>query len=96
MGTDGKWKLAPAFDVIWAYNTRSPWTGKHQLSVNGKRDGIVRDDLMVVAKQFGIRKATDMIERVISVVKRCPDYAEEAGVSEDRLKYIASTHLTSI
>lgn len=24
------------------------------------------------------------------------DYANEAGVSEDRLKYIASTHLTSI
>ncbi len=96
MGTDGKWKLAPAFDVTWAYNTRSPWTGKHQLSVNGKRDEITRDDFLTIAKQFGIRKATDMIERVISVVKRWPDYAGEARVAGDHLKYIASTHATSI
>lgn len=96
MGTDGQWKLAPAFDITWAYNARSPWTGRHQLSVNGKRDGITRDDLMAVAKQFGIRKASDMIDRVISVVKRWPDYAGEAGVAESHLKYIALTHMTSI
>ena len=45
--------LAPAFDVVWAYNSQGDWTNRHQMSVNGKRDGFKRADLLAVAGQFG-------------------------------------------
>ncbi len=96
MGTDGKWRLSPAFDVTWAFNKNSPWTGRHQLSVNGKREDITREDLLAVARQFGVRKAAEIIERVVAVVDQWPDYARNAGVPANRTRYIAGTQLLSI
>ena len=49
MGPDGMWRLAPAFDVVWAYNSKGTWTNRHQMTVNGKRDDIERTDLLAVA-----------------------------------------------
>ena len=41
----GEWRLAPAFDVVWAFNPAGNWTSKHQMSINGKRDDFTRTDL---------------------------------------------------
>jgi serine/threonine-protein kinase HipA len=38
MNRKGEWRLSPAFDVNYAYNPAGPWTGQHQMSLNGKRD----------------------------------------------------------
>ena len=34
---DGKWQLAPAYDLCHAYRPNSMWVSQHALSVNGKR-----------------------------------------------------------
>jgi len=47
-----KWILAPAFDVAWSYKADSPWVNAHQLSLAGKRDKLMMDDLLSVAKQI--------------------------------------------
>ncbi|MDH3748919.1 MAG: type II toxin-antitoxin system HipA family toxin, partial [Gammaproteobacteria bacterium] len=45
MNKAGDWSLAPAFDVIYAYNPAGAWTSQHQMTINGARSGFQRSDL---------------------------------------------------
>ncbi len=92
MERHGKWRLSPAFDVIWAYNSTGPWTNQHQMTVNGKRDNFTIDDLLEPAKQFGIKNANKIIQDVITAVKEWPMIAEINKVPESMIEKITKTH----
>lgn len=81
-GPGASWRLAPAFDVAYSYKKGSPWVNSHQLSLNGKRDHFVRDDLLKMAQLIGnfSRHAPGIIDRIIEVVSEWSDYARRAGV----------------
>ena len=96
MTDDGSWKLAPAFDVIWAYSSAGPWTNQHQMTVNGKRDDLTKDDLLAVARQYGIKSAAAILDQVCETVSRWPQVAGEAGVHGPTIKRIGSTHRLDI
>ena len=68
------------------------------MSINGKRDGFEREDLIQLAKTADIKKgrAEQMVQSVIEVIRRWPDYARKAGVSEDQLKKIKNSHRTNL
>jgi len=74
---DQKWELAPAYDLCHAYRPGSQWVSRHSLSINGKREGITRDDLLAVAEEMNIKKSGSIIEEVQSVVSRWSEFAEE-------------------
>lgn len=59
---EGKWELAPAYDICFAHNPNSRWVSQHALSVNGKRDHIRKDDLLAVARLANIKNAEIIIE----------------------------------
>lgn len=82
MDKDGTWRLAPAYDVVYSYNPNGAWTSHHQMRLNGKNDDFSRDDLMAFAEVAGLRRvrATGLLERVLGVVERWPQFAEAAGV----------------
>ncbi len=94
MNRKGEWRLAPAFDVSYAWNPGGEWTGQHQMSVNGRRDWFEREDLLALAGAAGVKKARakQMIQQVIEVVRRWPDFAEEAGVNDEQAHKIKNTH----
>jgi serine/threonine-protein kinase HipA len=92
MDQKGKWKLAPAFDVMWAYNSSGQWTNQHQMTLNGKRDGFTRADLLEVARQFGIKNAQKILDQVTGAVAKWTAVAEKNGVSDAMISKIASTH----
>ena len=77
---DGKWELAPAYDLCHAYRPDSEWVSKHSLSINGKRKGISRDDFLTLAKTMNIKKAAPVIDQIQSVVNRWNEFAELARV----------------
>lgn len=81
----GRWSLAPAYDVTYAYNPDGMWTGRHQMSINGKRDLFTRADLLEAAKNMGIKKAEaeQIIETVQSSLKKWDDFAEKAKLREN-------------
>ena len=54
MDKHGHWKLAPAFDVTYAYNPKGRWTGTHQMTFNGKRENFTLEDFKIVAKNAGL------------------------------------------
>jgi serine/threonine-protein kinase HipA len=94
MDPDGTWGLSPAFDLIYAWNPNGSFTGKHQMSVSGKRDHFEQEDLLSLGQTAGInsKKAKALINQVIESVKRWPEFAGEAHVSEERIIKIAKSH----
>ncbi|MET3981746.1 serine/threonine-protein kinase HipA [Mucilaginibacter sp. UYP25] len=94
MDKSGQWALAPAYDVCHAYRPDSPWVSQQSLSVNGKRQGIDRKDLLDVAKQMNIKKADDMISQIAATIKSWPTYAGECRVPSELQKAIAKTFVT--
>jgi serine/threonine-protein kinase HipA len=92
MDRDGTWRLAPAFDVVWAFNPAGSWTNRHQMSVNGKRDDFSKADLMLVAKSFGIKDAVALIEQAATAVAQWPSVSAEAGVPRELAEQIGKTH----
>jgi len=80
MNHAGEWKLAPAYDICHAYRPGSAWVSQHALSINGKRQGISRDDLLEVGRQMNVKKAPEIIRQVSEVVTRWNEFAEQTKV----------------
>ena len=78
-----EWQLSPAFDLAYSYRKGSPWVDSHQLTINGKRDHFVTDDLLAVAALINnfSRQAAQIISQVVDVVQQWPHYAAQAGVA---------------
>ena len=96
MDRDGAWHLAPAFDVVWAYNSKGTWTNRHQMTVNGKRDRFERADLLAVAETFGVKGAGEILDQVTEAVAGWAAFAKDCGVDSVLRKNIASTHRTNL
>jgi serine/threonine-protein kinase HipA len=94
MNKRGEWRLSPAFDVAYAYNPDGLWTSRHQMSINGKRDGFVVDDLIALAATGGINKAraNGILEEVDTAVGRWPEFAADAGIPEASAEKIRNAH----
>jgi serine/threonine-protein kinase HipA len=94
MNRQGEWSLAPAFDVTYSYNPSGSWTATHQMSLNGKRDGFTRADFYTCAKAALMKRgrAASIIEEVLAAVKRWPEFATEAKLSDEWLNKIQKTH----
>jgi serine/threonine-protein kinase HipA len=88
----GRWRLAPAFDVTHAHNPRGEWTYQHLMGVNGKFDRITREDLMAVARRFGVVGAREALARVREAVGQWPAFADAAGVPAPATQAIAGDH----
>lgn len=76
-----KWTLTPAYDICHAYDPKSIWVSQHALSINGKRKGHTKGDLLTVAKSMNIKKGERIIEEVYDVVNQWEGYANEVGVA---------------
>lgn len=90
MDKKGNWTLSPAFDMIYAWNPHGPWTGQHQMSINGKRKDISRNDIVELAQFGGIKekKANELVDRVIYAFSQWPEKAREIGIEEDQIMKI--------
>lgn len=92
MDKSGTWKLSPAFDMTYAHNPSGDWTHKHQMTVNGKREGFVYDDLIAVADEMNIKKGSQIIDQIVEVVSRWREFAKAVGVEINQIEAISRTH----
>ncbi len=77
---DGRWRLAPAYDLAYSYKQGSPWVNSHWMSLNGKRDEFVKQDLYSLEKispLFGRRKIEHMLDEVCAAVSQWSALAQE-------------------
>ena len=98
MDRDGAWALAPAYDVIWAWQPGNPWLDSHQMSINGKRTGFTVADLRKVAVLAGLKRgrAEAILAEIVAVVAGWPGIAEDIGVDEQMAEQIARSHRLTI
>lgn len=84
MNRQGDWSLAPAFDVTYSYNPSGAWTATHQMTLNGKRDGFTLQDFAACARSALLKRsrAENILEEVQVAVKRWPEFATQAGLSD--------------
>jgi len=77
-----KWELAPAYDITHAYNPKGEWTFQHLMSVNGKFQDIMRENLLVEADRFGVSGPNDILDGVRAAVEKWRQFAAQAELSD--------------
>jgi serine/threonine-protein kinase HipA len=93
MDKTGRWALSPAFDVTYSYSPSGAWTSRHQMSVNGKRDGFNLEDLKACGRVASLKRgrAQAILGEVTAAVARWSEFAERAGVAPKRRRQILKT-----
>jgi serine/threonine-protein kinase HipA len=68
------------------------------MSINRKREGFERGDLLALAAVAGMKSApaNEMLDRVLTAVRRWPEFAAKAGVPDRRVSEIQEQHLTGL
>jgi len=94
MDADGRWSLAPAYDVTYANLPGHPYLGQHCLGVDGEFRLIDRDRMLGLADRFDIPYAKRELERVRAAIERWPEFAALAGVPDAQIEAIAAAHRT--
>ncbi len=80
---DGKWQLAPAYDLCFSFDSTNHWVSQQTLSVNNKRLKISVEDLMAIANDNNIKKGKIIIQEMNKVIANWKKYASLAGVRPD-------------
>ena len=93
MDQQGTWHLSPAYDITYSYNPEGEWTQQHQMSINGKRMNIQRDDLLQVANNLNIRAADKIIDEITNQLACWQKVAADLDINHRHIQRIAKTHL---
>ncbi len=93
MDRSGRWSLSPAFDMTWAHRPDSPWVSRHQMSMNGKRDGFTMEDFAACGRKAALPqgRAHRIVADVTAVVSEWTSYAERVDVSAELTRAISAT-----
>jgi len=87
MGPEGRWRLAPAFDLTWAAG--SNWTATHQMTVAGNDDDFTRADLLGVGRMFDVpHDGAEILGEVEAALALWEDAAKATGLEATRIDAI--------
>lgn len=94
MDRTGRWTLAPAYDVTYAYDPTNRWMAEHQMSISGKRDWFTLADLDALGATAPLPRgrARSLYEQVREAVTDWPAHAEQVGVPEADVRRIGASH----
>ncbi|MFY0638181.1 type II toxin-antitoxin system HipA family toxin [Maricaulis maris] len=96
MDRAGRWSLAPAYDVVHAYNPSGPWTSQHQMSLAGKTDGFALEDLIRFGRFVDIKPARlqAMLDEILAAAGNWSKHVEAAGVPDTLARQARSSFRT--
>lgn len=90
MDKNGIWKLSPAYDITFSYDISNKWLSAHQMLINGKKEAITLDDLIISGQNMDI--STSKCKKIIMDVKNAVDswlsISDEVGICEKTSLYI--------
>ena len=84
MDKTGQWRLAPAFDVVYAHNPDGLWTHQHQMSLAGKTQDFELEDLLRFGRYADIKpaKLKRMLGEVLTAAGHWGAHAKAAAVPD--------------
>ena len=92
MDRQGTWRLSPAYDVTYIFDTGGYLPNKeHCLMIGGKLQGITREDVVQFARDNGIRRPNAIIRNVAESLKQFRSIATKYEVSEQWLGRVEAT-----
>jgi serine/threonine-protein kinase HipA len=96
MNKKGEWRLAPAFDLTFAYNPQGQWTSHHQMTLNGKRGDFTLEDFAAFAASSGLKRGRHkaIIAEVAEALSHWKHFADQAEVTPQMRDAIAEEHRT--
>lgn len=89
----GQWGLSPAYDLTFSVNPLDALGEMHKMTINGRQDGFTFDDFIDVAHNMEIKKAEEIVDEILRVVSRWPEFAKKANVSPEGISYVGNMHL---
>ncbi len=73
-----RWNLSPAYDLTYPLDALKNYLRvSRAMSINGKRTGITKADLLYIAKQFTIKNPQAIIDEIVSATKQFRVLAED-------------------
>lgn len=84
MDANGKWRLAPAYDLTFSQSTH----GYHSMTVAGQSRAPGVKELLELASEFKVEAPENIIDQVRQAVTRWPEFAEKAEVPTETKKRI--------
>ncbi len=90
MDRRGRWSLSPAYDVTFAYQPGHRWLGAHQMTINGKSDDFLVDDLIQCGQAMDIKPfmCNKIISQVHEAVSQFEDIANDVGIRDKTISVI--------
>ena len=89
MNREGTWRLSPAYDLTYSVDLTAPaYSNRHSLTVNGKNEGITREDLETVGLNNDIQDYKALIDTVANAVANFESYAKELVIDKELIKNI--------
>lgn len=88
---NNKWNLAPAYDVAYSYKPGSDWVNQHWMSLNGKRDNFILDDLLSISNLsplFTKEKINKILNETIKVVSNWSQLAQCNDVPDSLIEEV--------
>lgn len=83
MTPDGKWKLAPAYDLTFSVNLKNRFVGdRHYMTVAGKERDVTKEDFLRLAEDNDIRDATSIVAEVCDAAMAFDALASEQGLDK--------------
>jgi len=96
MDDQGKWQLAPAFDVTFAYNSKNIWLKEHLMGIGGKFADVNIQDISRFAERHDIPYSRKSLNEVKHTIAMWPDFAQQAGLLKATTDEIQARLLTSL
>lgn len=83
MEKGGTWHITPAFDLTFScFNPNNKLDEYHYLSMNGKRTGVTRADMLSYARFANIEHAERIIRQCVEAVEGFRDFAMQYEISD--------------
>jgi len=88
MNKTGSWVSSPEYDVTFPFEMNRPWVRPHAMSINGKVKDIELNDLLVVAKNIGIKAAKGIVNEIADIVDTFKEVAQNHGLRDDFIESV--------
>jgi serine/threonine-protein kinase HipA len=89
MKRDGIWRLSPAYDLTYSADMTAPaYSNRHLLTMNGKNEDIIREDLETMGLNNDIQDYKALIDIVANAVAKFETYATELNIDKELIENI--------
>ncbi len=89
MSENGKWRLAPAYDLNFCLDTSGlNIYNRHELSILGENRNITKELLIIFGERNDIRDCKHIVEEIYDIISHIELYAKEVNVDDSYIHLV--------